>query len=95
MVSFNDNGFDGLGLTSNISKDGLCIASEAEFPANAEVTVSIAVPDEVLDLKGEVMWCKELHDTENDVSDIIGIKITEAPAEYLNYVEYIRHKRNH
>lgn len=95
MVSFDENGFNGLGLTSNISKDGLCIASEAEFPANAEVTVSIAVPGEVLDLKGEVIWCKESHDKEIDIFDIMGIKITEAPPEYLNYVEYIRHKRDH
>ena len=95
MVGFDDNGFNGLGLTSNISKDGLCIASNAEFPANVEVTVSIAVPDEVLDLKGEVIWCKEANDKEHDVSDIIGIRITEAPPEYLNYVEYVRHNRDH
>ena len=95
MVSFSENGFSGLGLTSNISKDGLCVASKAEFAGNAEVTVSIAVPGEILDLKGEVIWCKESNDRDNDVSDIIGIRITEAPPEYLNYVEHIHHKRDH
>jgi hypothetical protein len=93
MVSFTENGFDGLGLTQNISRFGMCIASEIELPSRHEVTVSLAIPGEVLDLKGEVMWCREVGDQLDNIPDHIGIKILEAPPEYLNYVEFIKYQR--
>jgi hypothetical protein len=92
MVSFNNEGFENLGLTKNISKEGVCIASEKELPSKTEVHISIAVPGEVLDLKGEVVWCKESSNDDDNVPDSIGIRITEAPPEYLNFVEYVKHQ---
>jgi hypothetical protein len=93
MVSFNENGFDGLGLTQNISRYGMCVASEIELPSHQEILLSIAVPGEVLNLKGEVMWCKESADKNNTIPESIGIRIVEAPPEYLNYVEFIKYQR--
>ena len=93
MVSFDDEGFDTLGLTDNISKFGMRIDSNKMVPQHQEVIVSIAVPGEVFELKGEVMWCNEAEDQEDSIPDSIGIKITEAPAEYLNYIEYVKHQK--
>lgn len=93
MVSFSENGFDGLGLTQNISRFGLCIASEVELPDQREIKLSLAVPGEVLNLRGEVMWCREIGDRKKSIPDHIGIKIVEAPPEYLNYVEFIKYQR--
>jgi hypothetical protein len=93
MVSFNENGFDGLGLTQNISRFGMCIASDVELPNKQEISLSIAVPGEVLNMKGEVVWCRQVEGKEIDIPDEIGIKIVEAPSEYLNYVEFIKYQR--
>jgi hypothetical protein len=93
MVSFNENGYDGLGLTENISRYGMCINSEIEIPSQREIILSIAVPGEVLNLKGEVVWCRELNGANQEIPDQLGIKILEAPAEYLNYVEFIKYQR--
>jgi hypothetical protein len=92
MVSFDDSGFDGLGLTSDISKNGICVSAGTEFPVHHEVVLSVAVPGRIFTLKGEVMWCKHSSDTTSDIPDNIGIKITDAPADYLNYVEYVKHR---
>ncbi len=92
IVSFNDNGFEELGLTKNLSKSGICIGSQKEVPSKKEIIVSIAVPGEVFNLKGEVIWCSESDDLDDNVPDSIGIKIVEAPVEYLNFVEYMRHQ---
>lgn len=94
MVSFSDNGFDGLGMTENISKKGMCVESDLEFPAHREIMLSIAVPGEIFTLKGEVVWNKESGERNDDVPDLMGIRLTETPPEYVNYVEYIRHNRN-
>ncbi len=93
MISFNDNGFDGLGLTKNISKDGLCVSSEVQLPAHQELVLSIALPGNVLNLKGEVAWSKDTGGLNEDVPDQIGIKILNAPPEYMDYVEFIKYQR--
>lgn len=93
IVSYSDNGFEHLGMSADLSKNGICISSDKGILEHREVTVSIAVPGEVLNLKGEVMWCKHSDDVKDSIPESIGIRITEAPAEYLNYVEYIKHKK--
>ena len=94
MVSFDDEGADTLGLTKNISKFGMQINSNKKLKEHHEIIVSIAVPGEVFDLKGEVIWCREADNKDDNVPDSIGIKITEAPLEYLNYIEYIKHQKS-
>ena len=93
IVSFDAQGFDNLGLTKDISKYGMCIASNKKIPESREIIVSIAVPGKVFDLKGEVIWCNESENKEDSIPDSIGIKITEAPSEYLNYIEYVKHQK--
>lgn len=90
MVSFSEAGFDGLALTDNISESGLCISSGNELSTHNEIELSIAVPGEIFHLKGRVMWCKESGDKQDAVPDDIGIKITDAPPEYINYIEFIK-----
>jgi len=92
MISFKENGFDGLGLTLNISRFGMCIYSETDLPGNQELALSIAVPGEIFTMKGEVMWSGGLDHELDKLPDHIGIKITEAPPEYLNFVEFLRHQ---
>lgn len=93
MVSIDDEGADTLGLTNNISKYGMRVNSNKKLEEHREILVSIAVPGEVFNLKGEVIWCKESATKDDNIPDSIGIKITEAPSEYLNYIEYIKHQK--
>ena len=93
MVSFSDNGFDELGLSNDLSKEGMCISSDGDLPAHQEVELSIAVPGDVFTLKGEIMWCRKTKNSNPDIPDDIGIKILEAPVEYLNYIEFIKHEK--
>ncbi|UCH92087.1 MAG: PilZ domain-containing protein [Candidatus Aminicenantes bacterium] len=93
MVSFDEEGFDNLGLTKDLSKYGMGISATKKYPASQEIIVSIAVPGEVFNLKGEVIWCKESDKKDSNIPDSIGIKITEAPEEYLNYIEFLKHQK--
>lgn len=93
MVSFSENGFDGLGLTKNISKDGLCISSEIQLPAHRELVLSLAVPGHVVNVRGEVVWSLGSGGINENVPDQIGIRILNAPPEYLDYVEFIKYQR--
>ncbi len=93
MVNLYDEGADTLGLTNNISKHGMRVNSIKKLKEHREILVSIAVPGEVFNLTGEVMWCKESATKDDNIPESIGIKITEAPSEYLNYIEYLKHQK--
>jgi hypothetical protein len=93
IVSLDDEGIDTLGLTNNISKFGLKINSNKKLQEHREIVVSIAVPGEIFNLKGEVMWCNDADNKDDNIPDSIGIKIIEAPPEYLNYIEYLKHQK--
>lgn len=92
MVNLSDEGVDALALTQDLSKGGMNISAEVELPARREITLSIAVPGEIFQVKGEVMWCKDSGEKDDSIPESIGIKIVEAPAEYLNFVEFLRHQ---
>jgi Tfp pilus assembly protein PilZ len=93
LLVYSDNGdFDLLGVSANISKNGVFIESPNPIHINSEIEVVIAVDNELFKLKGEVEWLKGPEDKHPDhIPAGMGIRITEAPAEYLNYVEYLKH----
>ncbi len=90
MVNVTAENFNGIGLTNDISEDGMCVLSEIKFQSKKEVILSIAVLDEVFELKGEVVWYKDSENKENTIPESIGIKITEASDDYLKYVKYLK-----
>jgi hypothetical protein len=83
-----DDGFEIMGLTSNLSKDGMFIATTEMLPSNSEVSILIGAADETITLKGQVLWSKEWSDgASSDVQAAAGIKIIDAPEQYFKFVE--------
>ncbi|MCP5054404.1 MAG: hypothetical protein GY940_44970 [bacterium] len=90
---YSDNGdFDLVGISANISKSGVFIESPRPDHSKDDVSVVIVVDNELFRLKGQVQWIKGPEDRQPEhIPAGMGIRITEAPAEYLNYVEYLKH----
>lgn len=83
-----DDGFESMGLTSNISKEGMFIATAEMLQPNSEVSILIGVADETITLKGQVLWSKEWSNgASSDVQAAAGIKIIDAPEQYFKFVE--------
>jgi hypothetical protein len=91
---YRDNGsFDLLGVSANISKNGLFVESPYIITQDSEVSLAIGIANELFKIKGEVRWSKNPEDKfPENIPAGMGIRITEAPVEYLNYVEYVRHQ---
>lgn len=90
-VTYQENVYSG--EVRNISKQGLYIeAIDIRIGNNQEIQILLAVGKELFTLNGEVIWHKSLpcKSPENTLQGI-GIRISEAPAEYLNYVAYLKH----
>jgi hypothetical protein len=93
LLVYRDNGdFELLGVSANISKYGLFIESPYTIDIDSELLLAVAVEKELFKVKGEIRWFKSPDDEYPEhIPAGMGIQITEAPAEYLNYVEYLKH----
>ena len=95
LVNIDKGGFDSIGLTANISKTGMFIATTEVFPINCEVQILIGIADETYTVKGLVIWSQEWENgASNDVQAAVGVRILEAPPQYLNYVEKVNTQCN-
>jgi len=97
LLAYSDgDGSDLIGVISNISKNGIFIETRTVEEPDSEISFVLAVYNELYHLKGEVRWTKHPEDSfPEDIPPGMGIRITEAPVEYLNYVEYIKYQGRH
>ncbi|HLP57683.1 MAG TPA: PilZ domain-containing protein [Candidatus Deferrimicrobium sp.] len=88
LVNIGKDGFESMGLTSNISKNGLLVATTEVFPVDSEVSIQIGIGDETFTLKGRIMWSKDnTGDSADEAGIATGIQVTEAPAKYTEIVD--------
>jgi Tfp pilus assembly protein PilZ len=97
LLAYLDGDSDALlGVISNISKNGIYIETNTAMELESEISFVLAVYNELYHLKGEVRWIKRPDElSPEDIPPGMGIRITEAPVEYLNYVEYIKYQSRH
>jgi len=83
-----DDGFESMGLTSNLSKEGMLIGTAEMLPLNCEVSILMGIANDTITLKGQVIWSKEWSNgASSDIQAAAGIKIIDAPEQYLKFVE--------
>lgn len=93
VVSFGDEGFENIAITSDISDQGLCVLSHFPLFKNREIRLNLAVDDQIFEIKGQVMWTRFPFDKDDHrAMKGAGIKITQAPEGYHHYVEYFRYR---
>jgi len=80
-------------VTKNISRSGIYLeAIGLDLNTDRNVQISIVGEDSLFKLGGEIIWNKTIP-CEPGLSSIrgLGIRITDAPSDYLNFVEYQRY----
>lgn len=89
MVLFGDNKCEHVGFTSNISKHGMYIESDITHPFKREILMMLTANSQVFNLRGEVRWRMESPSPGKGgkIKEGMGVKIIEAPQEYLSLVE--------
>ena len=90
LLNIDKEGFEGMGLTSNISRGGMFITTMEIFPEDSEVSILLGIGDDTYPLKGKVVWSREYpENAPDDAGGRTGIKITEAPEKYLKYISTV------
>ena len=88
LVNIDQEGFESMGLTTNVSRNGISVATTSLLPVSTQVSLQLGVGDETFALKGEIIWSKEDSEQGNgETNALTGIKIDDAPDNYLKFVE--------
>ncbi len=87
LVSISKNGFESLGLTGNISKKGMLIATTELLPVHSEVSLLVGIADDTVSLKGEVVWSCNSKSGPNGAECGAGVRISDTSEYYLDFIE--------
>jgi len=93
LVYLKNDSFEYLGMTANLSKTGMFVESRKIMPLKSELDIILASDKkELFNIKAEVMWSKsDDNRSSGPIPMGMGLKIFEAPAEYWNFMEYIKY----
>jgi hypothetical protein len=92
-VNIRCNGKVFSGQTQNVSKYGMYIEAIDFFgKKNREISIMMAADNTLHRLEGEIVWInrKSSKNTQRSFR-ALGVRLTEAQVDYLNYIEYLKH----
>lgn len=92
LVDISRKGLQQMGVTVNISRRGMCIATTRVLRKRSRLRILVAAADDIYALTGTVVWsAKQVPVHGEDVQAGVGIHIQEAVPGYKNYVRSILH----
>jgi hypothetical protein len=93
LVDISRKGLQQMGVTVNISRRGMCIATTEAFRKRSKLQILVAAADDIYVLTGTVMWkMKRTAIPGQEVPVGIGVRIDTANQEYYRYITAIRRK---
>jgi hypothetical protein len=91
LVNISQNGFERLGVTVNISRRGMCIATTEIFPVQSEFQILIAAAEDIYAATGRVVWNMQRADTPGEnVPAGLGIKISAVTPGYYKFLTALK-----
>jgi len=90
LTNISQNGFEQMGVTVNISRRGMCIATTEVFPKCSKLQILVAVGDDIYSVSGVVAWnMKNKFAAGDNVPAGLGIRIKKADPKYVHYIKAI------
>ena len=94
LVNISRNGFECMGVTVNISRRGMCVATTEVFRKRSNLQILVAAADDIYAVTGMVVWNMKRADAPGvDVPAGLGIKISDATPGYYKFIAAL--KKNH
>ncbi|MCK4837100.1 MAG: PilZ domain-containing protein [Candidatus Aminicenantes bacterium] len=93
LVNISGNSIEEVGLTADISSQGLLLITPHKIPYQKELTILIAAGDELFNISGEIRWMIiSPEELSTNMSNRVGVKIKSAPEKYKKYIEKLMKK---
>jgi hypothetical protein len=94
LVNISQNGFERMGVTVNISRRGMLIATTDMFPVHSEFEILLAAADDIFSLTGCVVWnTRRTSAPGENVPAGLGIMIKRADRGYARFIKNVAHRR--
>ncbi len=94
LVDISRNGFEQMGVTVNVSRRGMCIATTEIFRRRSRLQILIAAADDIYSVTGEVVWnLKSEFESGDNVPAGLGIKIKDAAPGYYKFIAAMKKNR--
>jgi hypothetical protein len=94
LVNISQNGFERMGVTANISRRGMCVATTEIFRKRSKLQILVAAADDIYSLTGMVVWnTKRANMPGVDVPAGLGIRIKTSEPGYTYYIKAIANNR--
>jgi len=91
LVDISKNGLEQMGVTVNISRRGMCIATTEIFRRRSKLQILLAAADDIYAIKGKVIWHMRKRSEGNDNVPVgMGIRIEHAVPGYYKYISAIK-----
>lgn len=93
LVNISGQNIEEVGLTADISSQGLLLITPHKIPYNKDLTILIAAGDELFNISGEIRWMIiSPEEISSNMSSRVGVKIKTAPEKYKNYIKNLTGK---
>lgn len=87
LVDISRNGLEQMGVTVNISRRGMCIATTEVIRKRSKLQILLAAADDIYAVTGLVVWKQKRKDLQGEEAPVgLGIQIEKAPREYFKYL---------
>ena len=88
LVNISGQNIEEVGLTADVSSQGLLLITPHKIPYDKDLTILIAAGDELFNISGEIRWMIiSPEDISANMSSRVGVKIKSAPEKYKQYVK--------
>ena len=91
LVDISRKGSQQMGVTVNISRRGMCIATTEIFRKRSKLQILVAAADDIYTLTGQVVWSIR-RDAQPGVSTPVGlgIRISGSTPEYYKFIATLK-----
>jgi hypothetical protein len=87
LVDISRNGLDQMGVTVNISRRGMCIATTDLIRKRSRLRILLAAADDIYAVTGLVVWKEKKKDSQGEEAPVgLGIQIEKASRGYFKFL---------
>ena len=93
LVDISKKGLEQMGVTVNISRWGMCIATTEAVRKRSRLQILLAADDEIYAVTGLVVWKQKKSDAQGGQAPVgLGIEIEKASPQYRKFIAAARKK---
>ena len=95
LVDISRRGLDQMGVTVNISRRGMCVATTRVIRRRSRLQILLASGDDIYSVTGLVVWKKRKQEAQGEEAPVgLGIEIVQADPGYRKLIALLKDEQS-